>query len=210
MDAAVARDDQPLLINIKGVDMIAKEAKYHGKCRSKYVSKTNLKYQGYKEDNEEEECVYSAAFALLVDEITPALSEGKIYDMTYLLDRYKQVLVVKGVSCSTYRSEKLKRRMRNHFLDQIVIEKQNDRRAEESFVLDEDSTAAENLRELAWFLLRLNRKDVFKANDTCGEQSIPGGYVYGVQLQSKTCLSLDIFFIFSNAACTIIRINLLQ
>ena len=126
MDAAAARDDQPLLINIKGVDMIAKEAKYHRKCRSKYVSKTNLKYQGYKEDNEEEECVYSAAFALLVDEITPALSEGKIYDMSYLLDRYKQVLVVKGVSCSTYRSEKLKRRMRNHFLDQIVIEKQND------------------------------------------------------------------------------------
>ena len=119
LDAAAARDDQPLLINIKGVDMIAKEAKYHGKCRSKYVSKTNLKYQGYKEDNEEEECVYSAAFALLVDEITPALSEGKIYDMSYLLDRYKQVLVVKGVSCSTYR-------MRNHFFDQIVIEKQND------------------------------------------------------------------------------------
>ena len=92
MDAAIARDDQPLLINIKGVDMIAKEAKYHGKCRSKYVSKTNLKYQGYKEDNEEEECIYSAAFALLVDEITPitpALSEGKIYDMSYLLDCYK-------------------------------------------------------------------------------------------------------------------------
>ena len=105
--------------------MIAKDAKYHGKCRSKYVSKTNLKYQGYKEDNEEEECVYSAAFALLVDKITPALSEGNIYDMSYLLGRYKQVLVVKGVSCSTHRSENLKR-MRNHFLDQIVIEKQND------------------------------------------------------------------------------------
>ena len=126
MDAAVARDDQPLLINIKGVEMIAKDAKYHGKCRSKYVSKTNLKYEGYKEDNEEEEYIYSAAFALLVDEITPALSEGHIYDMSYLLDRYKQVLVVKRVSCSTYRSEKLKRRMRNHFFDQIVIEKQND------------------------------------------------------------------------------------
>ena len=70
--------------------------------------------------------MYSAAFAMLVDEITPGLSEGKIYDMSHLLDRYKQVLEVKGISCSNYRSEKLKRRMRGHFLDQIVIEKQND------------------------------------------------------------------------------------
>lgn len=70
--------------------------------------------------------MYSAAFAMLVDEITPGLSEGKIYDMSHLLDRYKQVLEVKGISCSNYRSEKLKRRMGGHFLDQIVIEKQND------------------------------------------------------------------------------------
>ena len=126
VDAAIARDDQRLLLNIKGVDLIAKEAKYHGKCRSKYVSKTNLKCLSYKEDNEEEECVYSAVFAMLVDEITPRLSEGKIYDMSHLLDRYKQVLEVKGISCSNYRSEKLKRRMRGHFLEQIVIKKQND------------------------------------------------------------------------------------
>lgn len=46
--------------------------------------------------------------------------------MSYLLHRYKEVLVVKGISCSKYRSEKLKRRMRNHFLDQIVIERQDD------------------------------------------------------------------------------------
>ena len=70
--------------------------------------------------------MYSAAFAMLVDEITPRLSEGKIYDMSHLLDRYKQVLEVKGISCSNYRSEKLKRRTRGHFLEQIVIEKQND------------------------------------------------------------------------------------
>ena len=123
VDAAIARDDQRLLLYIKGVDLIAKEARYHGKCRSKYVSTTNLKCLSYKEDNEEEEYVYSAAFAMLVDEITPRLSEGKIYDMSHLLDRYKQVLEVKGISCSNYRSEKLKRRMRGHFLEQIEAER---------------------------------------------------------------------------------------
>ena len=116
VDAAIARDDQRLLLNIKGVDLIAKEAKYHGKCRSKYVSKTNLKCLSYKEDKEEEECMYSAAFAMLVDEINPGLSEGKIYDMSHLLDRYKQVLEVKGISCSNYRSEKLKRKNERPFL----------------------------------------------------------------------------------------------
>ena len=70
--------------------------------------------------------MYSAAFATLVNEITAGLSEGKIYDMSHLLDCYKQVLKVKGISCSNYRSEKLKRRMRSYFLDQIVFEKQND------------------------------------------------------------------------------------
>ena len=69
VDAAIAPDDQRLLLNIKGFDLIAKEAKYHGKCRSKYVSKT---------------------------------------------------------LCSNYHSEKLKRRMGGHFLDQIVIKKLND------------------------------------------------------------------------------------
>ena len=53
VDAAIARDDQRLLLNIKGVDLIAEEAKYHEKCRSKYVSNTNLKCLSYKEDNKE-------------------------------------------------------------------------------------------------------------------------------------------------------------
>ena len=59
-------------------------------------------------------------------------------------------------------------------------------RAEESFVSSEDSTAADNLRELAWFLLRLNRKDLLKANDTCGDQSIPGWSAFNVELSSIT------------------------
>ena len=46
--------------------------------------------------------------------------------MSHLLDRCKQVLEVKGISWSMYCSKKLKRRMRSHFLDQIVIQKQND------------------------------------------------------------------------------------
>ena len=47
-------------------------------------------------------------------------------------------------------------------------------RAEENFELSEDSTTTQNVRELALFLLRLNRKNVLKADDTYGEQSVSG------------------------------------
>ncbi|CAH3155351.1 unnamed protein product, partial [Pocillopora meandrina] len=97
VDAAIACDDQRLLLNIKGVDLIAKEAKYHGKCRSKYV-----------------------------------------------------------------------------------------RRAEENFECRDDCTTTQNVRELAWFLLRLNRKNVLKANDTYGEQSVSGWSAFNAEMSSIT------------------------
>ena len=46
--------------------------------------------------------------------------------------------------------------------------------AEENFELRQDPTTTQNVRELARFLLRLNRKNVLKADDTCGEQSVSG------------------------------------
>ena len=41
-----------------------------------------------------------------------------------------------------------------------------------SFVGREDCTTTQNVRELASFLLRLNRKNVLKADDTYGERAI--------------------------------------
>ena len=46
--------------------------------------------------------------------------------------------------------------------------------AEENFELREDLTTTQNVRELVWFLLRLNKKNVLKADDTCGKQSVSG------------------------------------
>ena len=46
--------------------------------------------------------------------------------------------------------------------------------AEENFELREDCTTTQHVRELAWFLLRLDRKNVLKADDTYGEQSVSG------------------------------------
>ena len=47
--------------------------------------------------------------------------------MSYLLERYREKLYSRGISSwGTYRSEKLKRRLRNNFLDSIMFHKQPD------------------------------------------------------------------------------------
>lgn len=123
--AAEARGDDTMILNIRDVDLIAVEAKYHSICRASYVSKSNLKH--FKEEDVEEECMYALAFECLLEEINPGITSGKAYDMAFLLDRYQSILLGKGISSyNSYRSEKLKRRLSNHFLDSIVFHKQQD------------------------------------------------------------------------------------
>lgn len=127
VNAARTRCDHVMLLNIEGVDLIASEAKYHSACRANYVSKTNLKYVSYKEESEEDECIYSAAFDTYIKEIALGLSKGKIFDMNFLLDGYKEALKLKGcTSSSIYRSSKLKKRMLSHFTDKIIFQKRLD------------------------------------------------------------------------------------
>ena len=59
-------------------------------------------------------------------------------------------------------------------------------RAEENFECRDDCTTTQNVRELAWFLLRLNRKNVLKANDTYGEQSVSGWSAFNAEMSSIT------------------------
>ena len=59
-------------------------------------------------------------------------------------------------------------------------------RAEENFECRDDCTTTQNVRELAWFLLRLNRKNVLKADDTYGEQSVSGWSAFNAEMSSIT------------------------
>jgi len=60
------------------------------------------------------------------------------------------------------------------------------RTAEENFELREDSTTTQNIRELAWFLLRLIRKNVLKADDTWWEQSVSGWRAFNAEMSPIT------------------------
>jgi hypothetical protein len=59
LEAAEARGDNAMILNIQGIDLIAAEAKYHSACRASYVSKS--KHQAFKEENDVEECAYAQA-----------------------------------------------------------------------------------------------------------------------------------------------------
>ena len=59
-------------------------------------------------------------------------------------------------------------------------------RAEENFELRNDSTKTQNVRELAWFLLRLIRKNALKADDTYGEQSVSGWRAFNAEISPIT------------------------
>ena len=124
--AAEIRNDENMLLKIHGIDLIAAEAKYHKACRSKYVSKSNLQYQERKEDNSEGD-LYTKAFEKMVVDIQSGIAAGKAYDMTSLLSWYQSLLLECGIETGkSYRSERLKNRLKLHFENNIVFHKQPD------------------------------------------------------------------------------------
>ena len=124
LQAAEVREDHALLTSIAGEDLIASEAKYHVNCRASYVSKTNLKHKAAGESLEE--CLYERSFQELLCKIGPGIKAGKAYDMSYLKERYQQILSTNGLMEEKYRSEKLKKRLMNFFQEDIVFHKQPD------------------------------------------------------------------------------------
>ena len=63
-----------MIVNIRGVDLIAAEAKHRSAFRANYVSKTNLKFHHFEEEDKEEEDVYAQAFQQLVEEMYPNIA----------------------------------------------------------------------------------------------------------------------------------------
>lgn len=125
-EAAKSRNDVQMILQIQDVDLIAAGAMYHKNCRSLYVSKSNLNYTDTSVDCEDD--VYTVAFTDFVKEIQPEFKSGKALEMKTLLESYKAILAERFgcTTASSYRSERLKRRLENYFEDQIVFQKQPD------------------------------------------------------------------------------------
>ena len=93
-------------------DLIAAEAKYHKDCLSSYVSKSNLKHQGFDDGVS----VHEAVFKELAQSIGHCiLEEGKAYDMSSLLLKYQDILKERGVDGASYTKHRLKERLKRYF-----------------------------------------------------------------------------------------------
>ena len=52
------------------------------------------------------------------------MTAGKVHEISHLLERYKEILSSNSSLSQSYRSEKLKKRLINHFSDSVVFDKQ--------------------------------------------------------------------------------------
>ena len=105
---------------IRGVDLIAVGARYHGSYRSRYVIFRSTHHSAVNEED-----IYKQAFDGLALEIEVKFDSGKVLNMTSLLQRYRTKLENhRCKSAYTYRAEKLKRRIQHTFQERIVFQKQ--------------------------------------------------------------------------------------
>ena len=117
-----------ILHSVNG-DLIAAEAKYHKNCFALYVSKRS---KANKEDDRES--VYDKAFQVLANNIIAGIDQGRAYDITSLLNRFRDILaglqssqMGAGGDPASYTSQRLKVRLQKQFSSNIVFHQPADR-----------------------------------------------------------------------------------
>ena len=122
-NAAEIRNDEQMKTRISYLDLIAYEAKFQKNCYQNYTSKSYLKYASSKGRAEtEREKELGSTFKILLSEIEKDLSNGKVFEVSSLLQRFKELLLMNYPNADpNYRSEKLKKRLKNHFTDEVVF-----------------------------------------------------------------------------------------
>ena len=113
-----------VLISVN-IDLIAAELKYHKTCFASYISNSIIKYRGFKEIAGE--ASYYTALIEIAAEISEGTYQGKAYDMSLLLSRYRELLEDKGIKTESYRKQHLKLRLQKHFGEDVVFHQHPDR-----------------------------------------------------------------------------------
>ncbi|XP_062505713.1 uncharacterized protein LOC134182332 [Corticium candelabrum] len=119
-NAATLRDDQRLLVYLVGGDDVAAEVKHHRSCYQQYTNRKDL--EKLIDTEEEQSSPYETAFKNLLQEIQGPLRRGELLvTMPAMCNRFNRLLVEQGLSNPQYRTEKLKRRLRTHFAEEVVF-----------------------------------------------------------------------------------------
>ena len=122
LKAARTRNDSRLLLHIDGRDTIAMEVKYHRSCYKSYVHPkqlSKLEEQNCKEEDDRTES-YNKAFSNVKSVVEEEIfTTGKAIPMTILTDKYISSLLQEGMEVTTYRSSKLKNRLKRCFGERL-------------------------------------------------------------------------------------------
>ena len=113
--------DEQLHTKIQGTDLIAKEAKYHKNCLGNALNKAERKAPSGTGSPLELD-MFSQAFQMILDDISPKLQAGVAFEMSELITKFRNRLSECGCSNpEAYRSEKLKSRLQKHFGSKITF-----------------------------------------------------------------------------------------
>ena len=115
LKAAESKGDERMLHVLLSVnnDLIAAEAKYHKTCFASYISRSNLRHKSFKEI--EGEASYDTVFKEMAAEISEGIYQGKAYDVSSLLSKYRELLKETGIKAESYSKQHLKLRLQKHF-----------------------------------------------------------------------------------------------
>lgn len=114
-------------------DFIAAEVKYHGTCRSAYVSSANYAQitSSGPSSAPGSDTIYDKCFSDLAAEVQDKVVTHKLaLEMSYLLEKFRESLLSSGMDdkeTESYRSTKLKRRLIRQFGNKITFQMQFDR-----------------------------------------------------------------------------------
>jgi hypothetical protein len=137
---AVKKNDYVLLGKIEGMDLLAREARYHESCRKTYVrndERIHHRSEDSKQDGEgssdnvkEQRAAYEAAFQHLCQYVTlNIVNGGSVERMTMLRERYLNSILEHSPKFynPNHKTDKLKEKLQAHFKDNIQFWRPNNK-----------------------------------------------------------------------------------
>ena len=121
--AAVALEDNKLLYRLSSEDLFAIDASYHNACMANLLSKSARKIQTETQDPTDVAIdPFENAFSKLISDIDNDLHHGTVYNLTFLLQKFKDYLP-DNLPCTSYQTKRLQQRLEKHYGDNIAIGK---------------------------------------------------------------------------------------
>ena len=131
--AAEAKSDFSVLGKVAGIDLRAREARYHESCRKAYVRDDSREHHksSNRTDTTEDECssgqqklqeAHMKAFSSICTYIESSLiADGNVERMTMIRDKYVTFVQghIPGYSTDQFRTARMKERLVNHFGNRI-------------------------------------------------------------------------------------------